>query len=525
MAFWHSSGRRYLRTEIVCLLLVLFTCLMLLDGCNVATQKRNVVTPEDTRLLDRGSRFLKAHMLDGQVYILSEWNVDSNEKIVSGAGELLSANRDILAEGIFSFPLDSVAIFETNRVHTSGAVMAMAVITGASVALTMYCIANPKACFGSCPTFYVEDGEKPILQAEGFSSSVAPSLEASDIDALYRAKPKRKEFDVMMKNEALETHVVRYADLLAVRRLEGGRIFASPDGAFWQATQIIQPARCNGPEGDCQKELRAFDGLERISQTYSTFLGAKETIDLEFDTLPDGNLGLVVASRQSLLSTYLFYQTLAYMGSSVADWMAQLERDDDLMRKAINRFDELLGGIEILVQDKTGSWISATQVCENGPLATDVRVVPLPNLGSGFQKIRLHFTKGDWRLDWVAMAVLEREVAPLMLQPVRVRHNTDLDEIAQKSLLDTSQVLVTLPGDIYTLTYRLPDDFNKYELFLKSQGYYIEWIRDEWLAEEDPARAAMMFLNPEKALHVLAPEFKRIESVMEESFWRSRYAR
>jgi hypothetical protein len=92
-------------------------------------------------------------------------------------------------------------------------------------------------------------------------------------------------------------------------------------------------------------------------------------------------------------------------------------------------------------------------------------------------------------------------------------------------LIDTSRVLVTLPGDVYTLTYILPDDYLNYELFLESRGYYMEWIRDEWLAEENPALARMMFLNPQKALKKIAPEFKKVEAEIEQQFWGSRYAR
>ena len=60
--------------------------------------------------------------------------------------------------------------------------------------------------------------------------------------------------------------------------------------------------------------------------------------------------------------------------------------------------------------------------------------------------------------------------------------------------------------------------------FLESRGYYIEWMRDEWLAEEDPVRAALMTADPEGALRLLAPEFKKTEGDMEDVFWRSRYA-
>jgi len=39
-------------------------------------------------------------------------------------------------------------------------------------------------------------------------------------------------------------------------------------------------------------------------------------LDLEFDSIPGKRLGLVLGFRQTLLTTYLFYQGLTYMGNS-----------------------------------------------------------------------------------------------------------------------------------------------------------------------------------------------------------------
>jgi hypothetical protein len=50
-------------------------------------------------------------------------------------------------------------------------------------------------------------------------------------------------------------------------------------------------------------------------------------------------------------------------------------------------------------------------------------------------------------------------------------------------------------------------------------------MRDEWLAEESPARLARLFMDPEEALRQMAAEFKRVEPQMEQTFWGSRYAR
>ena len=184
-----------------------------------------------------------------------------------------------------------------------------------------------------------------------------------------------------------------------------------------------------------------------------------------------------------------------------------------------------LGWIEVLVQDSSGSWYPVGRSGETGPMGTDVRLIPLPQLPAGETKIRLRLTRGHWRLDWTALAELEKRVEPIRLQPSLVRKEGRLDEETRKLLLDSAQVLVTFPGDEYTLVYRLPEDFSRYELFLESRGYYLEWMRREWLAEEDFSKAAMMFFNPDSALRTLAPEFKKVEAKMEGQFWGSKYVR
>ncbi|MCZ7616591.1 MAG: hypothetical protein M5T52_24270 [Ignavibacteriaceae bacterium] len=88
--------------------------------------------------------------------------------------------------------------------------------------------------------FYAFNGEDFIVQSEGFSSSISPSLEERDIDALYRIKPKSKDFTIQLKNEAYETHVIRSANLLALPKPDGGRVFATPDDEFYQAVNLSE---------------------------------------------------------------------------------------------------------------------------------------------------------------------------------------------------------------------------------------------------------------------------------------------
>lgn len=497
-------------------------CLVILSipgGC-AQRQYRTLNPPESIGSLDKRSPYLKAHMRDGRVYILSGWVVDEAKELVAGSGVVLGPDRKPLEQGPLTIPIAGVALFETNVVQRSPSVTALAVLTGVSAFVTGFCVLNPKACFGSCPTFYVEGGDHPLLlQAEGFSDSIAPSLEARDIDALYRTRPTSRDLELRMTNEALETHVVRYVRILAAPQPDGGRVLATQTSELWQATDLAEPRACAAAEGDCLSSVREFDGVERASAADAYDLATREQVDLEFEVSDREPRGLVICSRQTLLSTFLFYQGLAYMGSSASEWLARLERGDKAVVGRARGLRRALGGIEVLVRGAGGRWVNAGELHETGPLASDVKVVPLPQTGPGRLQVRLRLTKGHWRLDYLALATMGARVDPIRLDPIAVRKE------AEPVVVPASGV-TTLPGDEYRFTYRLPEDPHRYELFLDTRGYYLEWMRDEWVAEEeDPARAVMLFRNPRRALRLLAPEFKKQEAGMEHLFWRSRYVK
>ncbi len=507
-------------------ILIFLNCVFVVFSCSSKVIKKDFEKPERAAILnfDNKSSYIKAHMMDGNVYVLSEWNVKTSENRIYGKGDLLDNNRKLLiADSALSIALDSVALIETNIIEQAPAVQALTLITAVSVALTIYCAANPKACFGSCPTFYVTDEGSDRPQAEGFSSSIAPSLEARDIDALFMTHPSQKELSVVMKNEALETQVVRYVNLLAAPFDGESRILVTSAGDFRVARDFISPVRFLTAAGDRIGDILAFDGVEFFSESDSTDLATRELIEIEFSSVPEGNLGLAVASRQSLLSTFLFYQTLAYMGNSAGDWIAALQRSEGDLKERFKAISEALGKIEVYAEDSSGQWLLAGEVGETGPLATDIQIVELPPMSNARGRVKLRLARGCWRLDYIALARLESRITPLRLEPKAVYHEGELDQGALSSLTNTTEVLTMLPGDEYAMIFDLPDNYQEYEYFLDTRGYYLEWIREEWLKEENPNFAAQVIFNPEAALKTLAAEFKKVEAEMEETFWNSRY--
>lgn len=503
---------------------LLLPCLLYI-GC-MSDPKRTATPAIEVATLDGEAPYLKAHLRDGRVFVLSPWRSEEEDGAtwIRGEGRLLDVNRSTVESGPLVVPIDSVALFETNVTELSPAVAALSVMTGVTAGVAAFCAANPKTCFGSCPTFYAHDGQGQVLLAEGFSASIAPALEATDVDALVRARPSGSTFPITMTNEALETHVVRTVELLALRRPPRGRVFLTAGGAFHPAPELAFPVGCRAVEGDCLERVRVLDGRERFSTTDSTDLATREVVDLVFPEPPGpGPHGLVLASRQSLLSTYLLYQAFAYLGTSAGGALAAFERRESGAIDRARGLGRLLGGIEVSIV-REGREIRVDEIGETGPIAIETRVVPLPPLGPGPVTLRLRLTRGHWRVDWVALARLDEPVEPLRLRPTGVRRGGVEDPAALALLLDPESVLVTRPGDRYTISFDLPDPADGHEVFLESRGYYLEWMRREWMTEENPWLAARMLLDPADALRRLAPAFKAVEPEIERSFWNSRYA-
>jgi hypothetical protein len=497
------------------------TCVVLLlvaVSCVPARRfDRQLISPAATDSLSKSSRFLKAHMRDGSLFVLEGWRHESN--VMQGTGVRLGVNRDTVQSGTLNVPIDSVLLFETNVLkaqNPSTPFVALTVITGV---IAVACLTNPKSCFGSCPTFYA--GSDTRILAEGFSASIAPALEATDIDRLAIAPAKERTFTLRMTNEAFETHVIRSLRLLTFPARDGTQIIATARGDFWRVTEGITPD-CTAAEGSCTQSVKAADGIERFSVTDSLDLGAREDIELKFVTAHAGDYALVLTSRQTLLHTYVFYQTLAYLGSRTGEFIAAMSRGDMRPVGQIMNLGRAMGGIEVSRPD---SREALEMVYETGPLASDAHLIKLGTLSPGAHTLRLRAGKGHWRIDQLAIVRMLERVEPVAVQPAAITRNGEADPAAMQSLVVHGSTVTSLPGDEFRIRFDLPQYPAGAELFLEARGYYLEWMREAWLTEENAERASMMLDDPRRGLRELAPEFKKWEPRMESLFWSSRYVR
>jgi hypothetical protein len=510
---------------------VLILFLLSFSACG-PTRVIRVQTPPDSNLISPKAKFLKVYMNDGSLYVLDEWIIDDKGNTVTGTGRYFGIKRNLVSfrtsakdiqSDVYEICQDDITLVETNQLKNHIGNMAQLTLVGVPLGLlSLYCVIDPKACFGSCPTFYTLNNNMWQLVAEGFSSSILPVFEKSDIDMLYWSKNSGRSFDIKLTNEALETHAIRYANIMAFPAKEGNRVFATSSGEFWYTENITAPAVCSAAEGDCLPKVEKMDHTERYSTAGSKNLAEKEVLYFSFDNTNSRNPGLLIGSRQTLLTTYLFYQGLAYTGNYTGYYMSGIENGNEALKNRVMKLWDKLGGIEIYLKNAKGKWELIETIEEMGPIAADVHLVKLPHDIPDKASFKLKMTRGLWRIDYLSLAVTGEKAEPIVLHPETVRRNEVADSASLQLLNDTTRYLVTFPGDTYYLKYNLPED-RDYELFLNSKGYYLEWMRDEWLAEENLLKARLMFAFPGMFMRRTAKAFKKSEAEMEDIFWGSRY--
>ena len=309
-----------------------------------------------------------------------------------------------------------------------------------------------------------------------------------------------------MKNEALETHVVRHVRV--PRRVD--RLV----GACWRHSTASSARRLTcghsrpAPRRRATPEQQAFDGVERFSLTDGSDLARKEILELQ---LPPGEgqrarhgLTPILASNCPVWSNRSIPRPFRRTTPS-----GQASRRGRHFRAgALERLQQVLGGIEVAVEARAGTWITAGEVREMGPLATDILVVALPRSATG--RVRRVSRKAIG-----ASTTWHRFGSDRGCRARGAR--ADLSA-GRRWRIDLQGPLTTLPGDTYTYTFQMPRNGASHA-FSKPGAITSNGCAKSGCRTRTPLRAAQLMLNPAQLLRDVAPEFKRQEAQMESLFW------
>jgi len=432
---------------------------------------------------------VKAHLYDGSTVVFQD-GVTVADGVVRGAGRLYDLTLDN-SSTVNEVALKDVAAMESYQTPVSTGATTAAT-AGSSVGILLGSLTAIMLLFGSCPTIYSFDAEGAALEAELFSYSITPSFQSRDIDRLDIQASDNGIFELELRNEMLETHYIDHLEVLEIVHAEDQQVFPDEKGRPLVVGELIVPSRAVDHAGvDILEGIRNVDdlawsaGAARLAAVNAD--DYVDHLDFEFEIPPDAaSLALVLRARNSLLNTVLFYDVMLKDQSFRAfDWM---NRDLGHLGNQLE-----LGlwyrkhmGMTISVWDKT-RYRKVARIGDQGPIAWNEHAVRLPTNGSDTLRVRLSFVVDNWRLDRVAVAT---DAERAIMRPVPLEHarNTDGDlaEIPEYLLKADEKYLITKPQERVNLRFDVGDapTGKRRTFFLASEGYYMEWMRADWLTEE-----------------------------------------
>lgn len=501
--------------------------LLALGACIVA-RRVQVVEVERTADSVQVRTPVKAHMLDGSTVVYPNGVLVAAGRL-TGAGTRYDLALDNPAE-VTGLPLDSLIGLESFRTDVDeGATVALsaaATLGAIGLGVGIACALDPK-CFGSCPTYYSDSAGTAVLEAEGFSYSIAPLFESRDVDRLRARAGADGMLRLEVRNEAFETHFINHLELLEAAHREDEVVAPDPQGqvAAVAGQGAARVARDRAGR-DVAAALARADG-----QTYATapavLASVSETdlddaIELLFDVAPSrDSVALVLRLRNSLLNTVLLYDLmLGDPGARSLDWQAEhLSRVGEALELGSWYASRMGLGIEVW---RDSGWVQVARVKDTGPVAWKDVAVPLPAGNAPELRVRLRFPADNWRIDRVALAESVRRPELRRLGPPRITSSSGGAETAATTAVATpdGRYLRTGPTHTFFATWDAgPEPAGARTFLLASQGYYIEWVRQGWITA---ARDTMLFRPGDASLLRAVERWRQVQDTLEQRFFATR---
>jgi hypothetical protein len=465
----------------------------------------------------------KAHLRDGST-ILYPHGVLLLRDTLRGHGERHAI--DLRPAGpVAVVPLDSVIGMESY----SSDVNAPATFALTTVAVGLGAVATAGAAvaiFGSCPTIYSDSAGTPVLEAETFSYSIARLFEMRDVDVL-RARPDSHGIvRLEVRNEMAETHYLNHLELLEVRHAAKERALPDARNGMLVIGEEAAPARARDRAGrDVLPDVASRDG--RVAETAPARFAsadagdARDWMDLAIPRAAGAD-SVVIAfrMRNSLLNTVLLYDLmLAAPGARSLDWTgATLETVGGAT--ALGRWYVREMGLRVSVRDGD-SWREVARVADTGPIAwRDVAVV-VPAGNADTLHVRLSYVTDGWRIDRVSSSVRWRRAEPRTIPVARVMGADGVAHDDARARLGAAdeRYVQTLPGQRFVAEFDAGAGSATRTMMLGSQGYYVEWVRGDWIRA---ATASRPFAPSDSTIGQALARWREQRNELETTFFAAR---
>jgi len=437
----------------------------------------------------------KIQTYNDDIYIFPEGFTLQNESI-RGVAKLYSFDKSGMGYSMRVIPLENVATINCYEETTTGGrhfASFLFSITGPPLtALSLYCVSCPKCCFGSCPTVYTKGKDEFELETELFSECIARQLEANDIDLLSQKLDSTGNVEIMVTNEALETHYINKFELVSIQHPIGTKIFPTFNDSLMLVSSFTHPLKAKNSKGRDITNLiqNDDDNYYRTSAEYINELKKGilfDWVDISSNISNDlDEVKVVVKYRNTLLSTILLYDVvLASQGIEAVNWTERMNNDVQYAAD-FKMVYNIFSGITVNSKENDG-WREEGFLKDAGPITWRYAAFKAPVDKDGNVNMRLKFILDNMMIDYITIDTSRFADANLQFNnplSLSVRDESDKvrNEVVEFIQETDNQYLITNPGDNFSLKYKFIKSTNSEQtLAILSSGYYNEWVRGEWI--------------------------------------------
>lgn len=431
--------------------------------------------------------------------------------------------------------LDSVVAITQYVETTSGGLYfasALNVFFGVPLtALAIYCLVCPKCCFGSCPTVYVPSENTYILEAELFSKSISRQLEENDLDMLNYKIPSDGSVKLKVTNEALETHYINKFNLIAVTHPKATKVCQTNNDQIILINELIPAEKIISSSGkDISEIIKSDDGIyfrsdeDKILELRDKPI--KDFIEITSFTRPGKEkIKMLIKYRNTLLTTTLLYDVvIGSQGINALEWTKKMNNDKFYAMQFKSVYD-LFSGISIECKINN-NWTEIGKYQDAGPINWKYSVAEIPVSSDGKIQIKLEFIPDNFMIDYIAFDTTQSKnnLTVEKLNPVLITNfrNESGNEIVNVINTDDDQYLITNPGDSYLFSFKIDKSPDKEtSLFIESKGYYNEWIRGNWINNQDVNYTFNLF-DIKGTFNQLVTSWIENKDLLEEEFFKAK---
>jgi len=482
----------------------------------------------------------KVFLLDASVILFPDGFTVKNDT-VCGTGQRYWINYHDEKIIQHQMPLDSIAAMTYYELeHSAGEQVGSAIFGlygGILAPLSIYCIICPKCCFGSCPTLYTYDGKDYQLEAELFSYCISRYFQETDLDRLSSKISKNGNYPIRLTNEALETHYINQLSLLTVYHPSGTQVFPSTKGGFITIRNSRKPSAVFNSLGEnvlhmvSENDSHSYRSDTPIVEELSEDRN-RDWLDLTLKAANGTkNVKLVLRLRNTLLGTVLFYDVvLASQGIHAVEWVEKMN-NNPFYALQFNELYKTYAGIKVKVfQD--GEWKQRSKIGDIGPIAWKEMAVDIPVEESDINPageiyVRLEFFPDNFMIDYIAYETeddFEDSLIITEMSPKRIINDLgkNQSDISYSLQTDDSRFLITNPGESYYLDYEVqmhPE--MEIAIFVRSKGYYTEWLRGDWITTKDSDYRFNLF-EVDRTIARLKESWLENRELLENEFFKTR---